>query len=78
MKIERVTRFAVDGKEFESFAKAQDYIDGEVNKILTKDLINKGFSITDCVRVTETVLTNRVQIARLLSCAGPDATEWEE
>lgn len=76
MQIARVTRYRLDdGREFENLAKAQDAIDGEVNKLLQADLTAKGFSVSQCVKITESVLHLRKRLAYLLSVQLPDDDE---
>ena len=75
MRIERVTRYRVNGQEFDSIAKAQDHIDGQVNKILQKALFdqkNNMFSVNDVIKITNAVLANRKTIAALLKVELPD------
>ena len=80
MKIERVTRFAVDGKEFTSLAKAQDHVDGMINKalqnIFTGGNGSQRFTVTDCVAITEALLGHREFFADLLSVKMPDEDEY--
>lgn len=78
MKIDRVIRYRVNGQEFETLAKAKDHVDGEVNNILRKTLIAKGLGVRETIKLTEAVLENREALAKLLSCAMPDATEWND
>lgn len=68
MKIERVSRFRVDGQEFATLAKAQDHVEGMIDKILRSSLVDKGLGHTQMIRVTETVLAHREILAILLSC----------
>lgn len=75
MQIERVTQYRVDGHFFESIAKAQDFIDGEVNKLLQSDLTAKGFTVTECVKITDTVLHLRKRLAYLLFVELPEEDE---
>lgn len=75
MQIQKVTRYAVDGKEFPSVAKAQDYLDSEVNKLLQTKLTDNALnmlSMTDIVRITEVVLNNRHRLVELLSASYGD------
>lgn len=78
MKIERVTRYEVDGKEFQTLAKAQDHIDGLVNKLLTKEILalpNNMMGLTDIMKLTEIILDNRQTFAYLLSVELPEDDE---
>lgn len=74
MKIERVTRYSVMGHEFESIAKAQDHIDGEVNKILQRELMGQSFGLTggEIIKITDVLLKHRKTFANLLSVELPD------
>lgn len=77
MRIERVTRYAVDGKEFTSLAKAQDHIDGMINKAL-QNIFTGGdgrqrFSVSDCIVITEALLGHKEFFADLLSVELPDS-----
>lgn len=70
MRIRRVERYEVDGQQFESVAKAKDYCDGQVNKILQKEILarpNNVLSITDIVGITDIILKNRKAIVAYLS-----------
>jgi hypothetical protein len=82
MKIERVRRYAIDGKEFPTLAKAKDYADGQVNKML-QNIFTRGdgtmqFSVTECVRITEALLLHREEFAEWLTVKGPDDSDEEE
>lgn len=80
MKIRKVERFEIEGREFETLAKAQDYIDGEVNRVLTNALVsrpNNMLGVGDIVAITEVILQNRERFAELLSVEIPeDETKW--
>ncbi len=70
MRIQRVERFEVDGREFPSVEKAQDYVDGEVNRILQRALGSgvNGLTTSQVVKVTEAILERRVTLGGLLLC----------
>lgn len=78
MKIRKVERFEIEGREFQTLAKAQDYVDGEVNSLLTKEILaNKMnmISMTDIVKLTDILLLNRERFAALLSVTLEDEDE---
>lgn len=70
MKIERVTRYLVADKEFETLEKAQDHVDGLVNKALHDNFCHdgqSGLTLSQVVNVTTFLLANREYFAMLLS-----------
>jgi hypothetical protein len=74
-QIERVTVYRVCGRDFETLDKARDYLDGLVNIALTDALKVKGFTVTDCVKVTDAVLSLRATLCDLLGVILPDEEE---
>ena len=81
MKIEQITKYRVNGQEFATVAKAQDYVDGEVNKLLQKGILAQKMNmigIRDIGSITEVLLVNRKQFAELLSCEFRNSEEnWD-
>jgi len=81
MKIRKVERFEIEGREFETLAKAQDYVDGEVNRVLTNALVsrpNNMLGVGDIVAITEVILQNRERFAELLGVEfDTNEDEWD-
>lgn len=68
MQIEKVTRYVVDGREFPTVERAQDYVDGCVDKVLRPSLLDKGFSASEAFKISQIILDNREILVTLLSC----------
>jgi hypothetical protein len=64
--IEKVTRFRVGDREFQSPEKAIDFIEDQVNRKLQALLIEKGFSASECLKITLSILEKRHEFADLL------------
>jgi len=67
MLIRKVMTWQVNGQSFPSLAKAKDHIDSEVNRHLQNALTKKGFTVTECIKVTESILAMRNVLATLLT-----------
>lgn len=68
MKIEKVTKFRVDDREFSTLEKAQDHVESLVDKLLRLSLADKGFSASEMFKISQVVLDNREALVTLLSC----------
>lgn len=78
MRIERVTRYEVDGEEFKTLAKAQDYIDGKIHYLMQNNIKaspNNMITDNDIIRITEILIENRQYLAYLLSVELPEDDE---
>lgn len=75
MHITRKTVFVVDERPFDTLAKARDHVESIIHHKLSRPMIEKGFTVTECVKVTEIVLALRHDLAELLACEDPDDSE---
>lgn len=64
--IRRVEKFEYQGKVFDTVPQATDYAEGLVYAALKPDMLAGGFTITECVKVSNLLLANRKVLAELL------------
>lgn len=79
MKIEKVLKYKVDGKEFSELSKAINHVEEKILKFLTEhqktDMNLKYSSVT---KLAEAIIKNRLFLADLLSYELPGEGEEDD
>lgn len=80
MQIRKVNRWRVNGLDFESDAKARDYLESLINSAMQSALTSTDLpaasrlTVSQCIRVTEAILANKERLAPILAALN-DGTE---
>ena len=67
MPIEQVTAFEYRGKVFTDEMKAIQFAESLVGEQIKADILGKGFTVAEWVRITETLIAHRETLSDLLS-----------
>lgn len=67
MPIEEIEAWKYRGRVFTDKVKAEDYAEELVGMEIKQELLDKGFTLSQWVKVTETLINNRSALAELLS-----------
>lgn len=66
MSIQQVTVYRFNGKDYASFAKAKDAAEDRVVKLLTRLMIELGFSANEAFKVAQALIANKGELEILL------------
>ena len=66
MAIEQIEAFKYRGMVFTSYEKAVDHAESLVSDLIKSAMLERGFTISEWVKVSEIILANRKQIIELL------------
>jgi|EndMetStandDraft_4_1072995.scaffolds.fasta_scaffold461095_2 hypothetical protein len=77
MGIEQVQMYSYRGRVFETRAKALDYAESLVTDLLKAPLLQRGFTISEWVKVCEVVLNNREELLILLDYSDETAGDHQ-
>lgn len=67
MPIEQITAFEYRGKVFTDEMKVIEFAESLVGDEIKADILGKGFTLAEWVRITETLIAHRRTLAELLS-----------
>lgn len=66
--VEIVSRFRIDGKEFDSYEKAITHRENQIEEFLRKNCLNKTQTLPgDAIEIVSFILENRAELSRLLN-----------
>lgn len=66
MPIEEIEAWKYGGRIFTDRAKAEEFAEELVGAQIKQELLDKGFTLSQWVKIVETILSNRKQLASLL------------
>lgn len=66
MTIEEIEAWQYRGRVFTDKAKAEDYAEELVGLQIKQELLDKGFTLSQWVKVTETLINHRLILADML------------
>jgi hypothetical protein len=64
--IERVTMYRYRGQTYPTAEKAIDMAENFVGECIKQDLFDRGFTVSDWVKIVEVILANRSALRELL------------